>query len=608
MVSDTNKTLAAYAFFRELYDSKKNIYDVIADFLAEIIISKKMANFHLADITNLINEEYGFQLPSAIIKKSLKKLELNNDGNLYTSNFCDKTKFDELKTIKKELEAKNRKLFNRLFEYISNKRNQVLSDTEKEQIASEFCLTLIERSGTHECSTEIFEFILECEKNENLSSQLSIIKEGVIINTALNHTNNLENIGHWNKKNNLIIFLGKEILLDATGLSGKFFESLFKEFLALVKKVNKIHDNYELIQLKYLTEAKKEIDEFFKTAENLVHRNKFVKTTATAMHKITSDCNSRSDVLSKKVDFERKLEELRIYEDKYNEYFTPENNKYNIIDKETLKKFSVVQEDINYYCTVLNKVNIRRQRIKNSSKDIETSGAIFITRKNLASKASKELNNDKTGKFWLAIDIFDATTLLWFKLNEGFGHSKLLNFNVATKIKIVASTMINNKISEKFDEVNEAFEKGFITKEKAVFEIKSISKYVKNPEQITCENIETDLHSLSRNDVKNTINEYAFLKTEVIKKDNELKKANSELEYFKKIEKEKKARNIKFFKLLKKVCISIIILLVAISIFIFFETKIVGGLAAICTIMPFFNKDKFITAYLKIVNKSNDDS
>ena len=64
---ENNKYLTSLALFRELYDNKKNIYDVLSEFIRYTILTKNIHQFNTREITDLLNEMYDFSVPEAVV-------------------------------------------------------------------------------------------------------------------------------------------------------------------------------------------------------------------------------------------------------------------------------------------------------------------------------------------------------------------------------------------------------------------------------------------------------------------------------------------------------------------------------------------------------------
>ena len=77
--------MASLAVFRDLYNTKRDIYSVIAEFAKLALAEKALSSFNLQQMVNIINQEYGFDLPVAVVKRALGKLKfLDNNKSSYT--------------------------------------------------------------------------------------------------------------------------------------------------------------------------------------------------------------------------------------------------------------------------------------------------------------------------------------------------------------------------------------------------------------------------------------------------------------------------------------------------------------------------------------------
>ena len=77
--------MASLAVFRALYNGKKDIYAIISEFIKLIIINKNIKHFELQQMIIWVSDEYGFNLPEAVIKRSVNKLNfLEKSRTQYT--------------------------------------------------------------------------------------------------------------------------------------------------------------------------------------------------------------------------------------------------------------------------------------------------------------------------------------------------------------------------------------------------------------------------------------------------------------------------------------------------------------------------------------------
>ena len=56
-ISDKRKCMASLAVFRDLYNKKRDIYSVIAEFVKLAIAEKALSSFSLQQMVNVINQE-----------------------------------------------------------------------------------------------------------------------------------------------------------------------------------------------------------------------------------------------------------------------------------------------------------------------------------------------------------------------------------------------------------------------------------------------------------------------------------------------------------------------------------------------------------------------
>ena len=83
--------MAAMAVFRDLYNQKKDIYSAIAEFVKLAIVENGWITFDLQEISNIIKENNGIELPLAVIKRSLNRLNfLHKERATYTMNCTPK--------------------------------------------------------------------------------------------------------------------------------------------------------------------------------------------------------------------------------------------------------------------------------------------------------------------------------------------------------------------------------------------------------------------------------------------------------------------------------------------------------------------------------------
>lgn len=96
-------------------------------------------------MVNIINQDYGFDLPTAVVKKSLRKLEfLDRNQSSYTIKQEVPFNADKVREITKNEITENQKIIDYLCEYVESKSGETLSVAEKSKLCNDFCAFIID--------------------------------------------------------------------------------------------------------------------------------------------------------------------------------------------------------------------------------------------------------------------------------------------------------------------------------------------------------------------------------------------------------------------------------------------------------------------------------
>ncbi len=79
----TNKLLSSVVLFRELYDSDRDVYDIIGELIKTAIAYEKKWSFDTTEATHLLDNIFGFKMPEAVVKTVLKN-RLTKRENILT--------------------------------------------------------------------------------------------------------------------------------------------------------------------------------------------------------------------------------------------------------------------------------------------------------------------------------------------------------------------------------------------------------------------------------------------------------------------------------------------------------------------------------------------
>ena len=477
--------LAYYATFKTLYGNNyfKSYYELVSNFIKHIIIKYSLYSFDINDICLELEKEYDFNLPIAIVRKSIKKID-------YITIIEEKCVVDTTsKLFKKDKNDYTEVSIDKYDEIIKDICNFAKNDYKKtvnvESITSELIAFLIDdEENVYESNNNeiISRYILSVENDKSKQNILASIREGGIIYMGLN--SNISDIGALT--NRITLYLDTEILFNLVGYNGEYFKYLAND---MMKQINIANKRKKVIELKYFEGVKNEIETFFNTAEEIVE-NKKIYEEKVAMTRIINGCENISDVLEKKAKFYYDLEKMGIYEDDNTNYYIEDNHKYCIESKSELKKSNEYAENIEYLC----KINILRKNKKITK--FEDVDSIFITETKYAIELSKEfIENDSIP---LAINTSKITNMLWCKLGTNFGCDDYpKNLKVIIKAKTVLTNLITNKISKEFENNIQKFKNKEITKELLEKQIIVLHEKVMNLDNLDYSNVD-DLMNFSK--------------------------------------------------------------------------------------------------------------
>lgn len=75
-----NKCLASWAVFRRFGENEhKNRYEVLCEFIKASLYKHAMREFTLSSLTEVVNNDYAFNLKEAVIAYTIQQLKLGKD-------------------------------------------------------------------------------------------------------------------------------------------------------------------------------------------------------------------------------------------------------------------------------------------------------------------------------------------------------------------------------------------------------------------------------------------------------------------------------------------------------------------------------------------------
>lgn len=506
-----NKLLASYALFKGFFDRGKDIYGVIAEYLKKIISDKGLYNFTLDEITQILNVEFEFNIPNAVVKSSLSRIDtLTKTGANYTVNNPNDFISTDFNEFEQDYQNKNESIIQTLIKYVEEIKQKKLDEKEKTTLTHSFCNYILDKQNGNESLEYITSFILKHENDSSFKEQIDKIREGVILYSGIKFNNDINNFGAW--KSEFIIYIETEILFHLAGFNGELYKILASDLIQFITEINQ-KAGKRVIKLKYFTDTKTEIEGFFTKAKYLLEGNAKPNPSVTAMVTIINGCKSISDIQAKKTDFYELLRINSIEEDEYTDYFTEKNHRYNIVSSELIEKISrELNKDATPYLKFLNFISIhRKEAFENNFENVK---AILLSGNSATLKVAWIDLLKEEGNVPLATTMSFLTNKFWFKLNKGFGKNSLpKSFDIISKSQIILSSILNKKIGNEFENLQEEFKNGNLNEEQVKARLVDLKNNVRKPEDIVKDNIEDVLQVITEDSLGKFIEEQKHLKS-----------------------------------------------------------------------------------------------
>lgn len=487
--SNVTSILASFATMKSLFDARsyQNPYQLLAEFISYIIASNKLHSFTAVEMKNRIKAEFGFEIPEAVVKTSLRSLDfvssINSQFNVDSSKLNSDTVFTE-----KRLEAENinTDIIDLLKAFVIEKEpsNAICLDDLTEEFVA--FLIDVEPKPDSKYTELISQFILKNEGDNKIQEALSAIREGSILYIGLNY--NINETGSIRKP--LTLYLGTEVLFSIYGYNGEIYKRLALDLYELVKNANR---SDRRISLRYFSETKKEMDDFFASAESIVDGESILNDTV-AMKSIINGCDTVGDVKVKASDFYHNLQYVYgIKEDDKTDFYSDEFDSYNLESLDTDKSlFDSVR-----FISHINK--LRKGHVFTSNIDAEylyvsNSRNTITVSKEQSEQDKQRLSLDYTSDY--AISVEKITNLLWYKLGNGFGRKEYpSNVNVVLKARTLLASNISQNISKLYTETRSRFKSGEITETQLAARIVALRGKSILPEDLDADTIEESMDS-----------------------------------------------------------------------------------------------------------------
>lgn len=489
--SYSTSLLASFATIKSLSDDKKyqSPYQILAEFIRHIIVDESLYAFSAIEMKSKLNNRYDFLIPEAVIRTTAKKMAgiTLNDG-IYTVSESEIGTDSLFKEKRQEADNTNSDIINALAKYIQAKTDEPVNTEALTQDLISFLID--EHQNAQGKYTDLIgEFILKNEHNEKVVNGLESIKQGSILYIGLNY--NISETGSLTKE--LTLYLGTEILFSIVGYNGEIFKQLADDFYNQVRAANS--GGQRKIHLRYFADVKKEINDYFYVAQEIVDGKISSYFNKPAMIAIINGCTTAGDVKVKQSDFYHKLQqEFGIVEDPNKDYYDESQYKNNLESLEYLDDDDDRKKEIAIkYVSHINKL----RNGAHPSNDID-SGYLLVTNTKTTLMVSKEQSEqikqekqlDTIANFAVSLD--RITNLLWYKLGNGFGNKKYpVSISVALSARIVLSSNVAKNADKAFSDTKKQYENGTITEDQLAARIITLRNKPTLPEEIQGEDLDT---------------------------------------------------------------------------------------------------------------------
>ncbi|MCL6335192.1 hypothetical protein EXT66_14305 [Pectobacterium carotovorum subsp. carotovorum] len=515
-IMEDQRLLASAALFRQLHENKKDIYDVLGQFLCSTIVIHQLWEFDVTKCSQKLNSDYGFDIPEAVVKSCLKNRLKKKDLLAYNnSKYYVTERFERNNTLKasyEQVKEEQEYIKNLLIKFVKSVSKEELNQEQLDQLLSDFYSYFIHDRKQSENSVIISQFIIQNSGDPLFTDKLNKVEEGLILYGGICYSSDLVNMEPW--RNDFQIALDTELLFDAVGLNGEIHYRMFSEFFALVKGLRDRSGNKSKIELKYFEETKNEIEGYFYAAEKIFERNQHPDPSKTGMINLLQTCSTKSDVTIRKIEFFERLEKMKISLDTGTDYYDrPEYNIESISTLEKLKKeFPDYESDkIADALKIFTKINYKRKGRSNLK--LEQSGALLITGKNITKSLSHyfSLQGERTIPFAVTLDYI--TERLWFKSHKGFANGVKLptTFDVVARAQVILSTQVAAKVADVYKDMKEAVASGAMSKETAGNLVMELRSKNLQPEGFVPDQVEDIINFMDEDVIENALRTRSLL-------------------------------------------------------------------------------------------------
>lgn len=483
--------LASFATIKSLSDEKKyqSPYQILSEFIRHIILTNALYAFTAVEMKGLLKKHFEFIVPEAVVKTSLKHMAgISLANGLYSVAVSELGTDSLFEQKKNEADEFNFMILQQLTEYVKTRTSE--DEPNVAILTHELIGFLIEDQETqsHKYTDFISEFIIKNEQNQKIQEGLDKIREGSVLYIGISQ--NISEIGRLVKP--LTLYLGTEVLFSLAGYNGEVFKQLADEFYDQVRLANS--KSAKSITLHYFGDTKKEMDEFFSIAGEIVDGRRYDWKEKQAMKSITTGCHTAADVAVKQSDFYHMLQfGYGITQDPYSDYyneiqFSSNLESFDYTDEEDKKKKREMGLKFVSHINKLRGGNRYPYDIDSEFLFVTNTKATLAISKEQSDAIKLEEKLDNICNFAVSLD--RITSLLWYKLGSGLVKANVPeNISTVLQARVVLSASIARHADRAFSQIKKQYEEGTINQDQVAARILTLKNKPKLPEELSGDDI-----------------------------------------------------------------------------------------------------------------------
>ena len=501
--------MASLATFRKMLIDNISIYDVIGQLAGQIIVERGIQSIDIASLRDLINKENGIDVPSSIVKASIKRVKF-----VTLDNFHIKTNENLTKQLQDEIIEKiesnkemDQQVYDALIDFVEEKTQSELDANEKRNLIKDFCSFIVSDSYNLKYSSHISNFFIFKKNDNEFLEQINKIREGVIILLGLAYNVKDDSVDILDRP--LCLYLETEVLFNMAGYNGKLAQELFDEFFNQITAINKKSRN-QLVKLMYFEETFIEIEHYFNTAQDIVEKRTRLDLSKTAMKTIVDGRCEKYEVIEKFGEFKRLLQEKNIVLDKHSNYYDKDNARHNIDHERIIYDIANDEYDeARVYDKISLTYYIYIKRGQRSHEIFNNIGHILVSGNSLTFKVScHEEFGQKPKDVPLVWGMERITSRLWQMLNKGIIPSgQLKSLDILAKSRIVLSNKVNGSIERLYKKIEQEIKDGRLTEQDARIGVIELRLSYVTPDDINETDIEKYQSIIDEESIENVIAE-----------------------------------------------------------------------------------------------------